>query len=133
MKKKVIKIHEEDYMVSFPNVGQMIEIEQLKLALTGGRYVEFAISNLFNHIFILDFADSIAYLSVLIPELQKDLKLKGWGSMDADEAKYLIEVYKEQFLPWFKPMLDDLYDYNKKEQAESNDKDKDGKAKSTEE
>ena len=98
-----------------------------------GRYVEFAISNLFNHIFVLDFADSIAYLSVLIPELQKDLKVKGWGQLDAGEAKYLIEVYKNQFLPWFKPMLDDLYDYNRKEQAESNDNDNNGEAESTQE
>ena len=61
MYKKLVKIDGNDYIINFPNVGQMIEIEQLKLAYTNGRYIEFAMSNLVNHIFILDFVDAVSY------------------------------------------------------------------------
>jgi hypothetical protein len=115
MNKKIIIFNDVPYTLGFPTVGQMIEIEQMKLAYTNGRYVEFAMSNLKNHIFILDYVDAVSYLSILIPELSKDLTLKSFTDVSLETTKDILKVYKEQFLPWFKPLLDDLYDYNKTE------------------
>ena len=126
MYKKLVKIDGNDYIINFPNVGQMIEIEQLKLAYTNGRYIEFAMSNLVNHIFILDFVDAISYLSVLIPELKKDLEIEEYTKMDAEKTKEIIRAYKEEFIPWFKPILEDLYDFNKKAEKVQKDDLEDG-------
>lgn len=114
MYKKLVKINGNSYMVNFPNVGQMIEIEQLKLAYTNGKYIEFAMSNLMNHIFILDFVDAISYFSVLIPELKNDFEIDNYTKLNGNSAKEIIRAYKEDFIPWFKPILDDLHDFNKK-------------------
>ena len=35
---KKFNIGEKSFTVSFPNVGQIIDVESLKQALTGGRY-----------------------------------------------------------------------------------------------
>lgn len=115
MKKLRLNIKGIEYLISFPNVGQMIDIEQLKLAYTQGKYVEFAMSNLMNHVFVLDFTDSICYLSTLIPELKDDMKITNWTQMSAEDTKEIMKAYKNQFLPWFKPLLDDLYSYNRQE------------------
>ena len=126
MYKKLVKIDGNDYIINFPNVGQMIEIEQLKLAYTNGRYIEFAMSNLVNHIFILDFVDAVSYLSVLIPELKKDLEIEEYTKMDSEKTKEIIRAYKEEFIPWFKPILEDLYDFNKKAEKVQKDDLEDG-------
>ena len=126
MYKKLVKIDGNDYIINFPNVGQMIEIEQLKLAYTNGRYIEFAMSNLVNHIFILDFVDAVSYLSILIPELKKDLGIEEYTKMDSEKTKEIIRAYKEEFIPWFKPILEDLYDFNKKAEKVQKDDLEDG-------
>lgn len=107
-----------DYEVLFPNIGQMMDIEQSKLSLTNNRYVDFALSPLMNHRFIMDYTDAISYLSNLIPTLKKDLGVEKWGDVQPSMSKAIIDVYKTQFLPWFKPLLDDLYDVAKKETDE---------------
>lgn len=105
---KVITLFGNDYIVKFPNVGQLMDIESLKMALTNNNYSEWAFSGLKIHIFQLDVADAIAYLSVLIPELKNDLGLKNWRELDALRSKKLVEEYKRTFIPWFKPLLDEL-------------------------
>lgn len=107
------------YEISFPNIGQMMDIEQSKMSLTNNRYIDFALSPLKNHQFILDYTDAISYLSNLIPTLKKDLGVEKWGEVQPSLSKSIISVYKSQFLPWFKPLLDDLYEVGKDERKES--------------
>jgi hypothetical protein len=125
MQKKVIDFTAiqggKEYEISFPNIGQMMDIEQSKLTLTNSRYIDFALSPLNNHVFILDFTDAISYLSNLIPTLKKDLGVEKWGEVQPEMSKAIIRIYKIQFLPWFKPLLDDLYSFNKEEKSEANE------------
>ena len=106
--QKVIKIKGTDYTAKFPTVGQLIDIEELKLSLSNGKYSIMAISQLKLHIFELDIIDAIASFAVLLPNLADDLKIKSWRTVDADLAKELMVEYKSQFLPWFKPLIDEL-------------------------
>lgn len=115
IKKTILQIKEKSYDVTFPNVGQLQDIEAFKIAFTNGRYVEMAFSGLKTQTFALDLADSIAYLSVLIPTLKDDLKVKHWRDLDPFIAKELVSVYKNDFLKWFKPIADDLYNFDKEE------------------
>jgi hypothetical protein len=105
---KNITLFGNDYIVKFPNVGQLMDIESMKMALTNNNYSEWAFSGLKIHIFQLDIADAISYLSVLIPELKNDLGLKNWRELDALRSKKLVEEFKKSFIPWFKPLLDEL-------------------------
>ena len=78
-----------------------------------------AMSPLTTHTFALDTADALAYLSVLIPELKKDLKVENWRRIDPFLAKELVTVYKKEFIPWFKPLIDDLYRYDQDDEPEA--------------
>lgn len=117
--QKLIKFNGNDYIVKFPNVGQFIDIENTKMVLSNGKYVEMALSVLKIHIFQLDMIDAIAYFSVLCPEMRENLGIKNWRDLDTDKAKELTSVYKEQFIPWFKPILDELLKIDEKDESKN--------------
>lgn len=113
IKKTNINVMGQDYEIQFPTVGQLQDIEAMKLALTNGRYTDMAIGGLTTQIFALDSADAISYLSVLIPELKDDLKVKNWRELNLISAKKLIVDYRN-LMKWLKPLLDDLYNFDEK-------------------
>ncbi len=119
---KVIKISGKEYDIPFPNVGQLMDIESFKMSYTNGKYTQMAFSPISNHIFALDVADSLAYFSILIPSIKEDLGIKNWREVDAQTAKKIVRVYKNDFIPWFKPLMDDLYEYDKDESKEESNK-----------
>lgn len=114
---KEIKIKGKSYMVHFPNVGEMLDIEKFKFAFSKGEYVNLAISPLKIHLFSLDLIDAISFFSVLIPELKNDLNVSDWNKIDKELMKELVKVFNTQFLPWYKPLYDELlnYDYGETE------------------
>ena len=93
--QKLITFRGSDYIVKFPNVGQFIDIENSKMFLTNGKYVDMAISVLKIHAFQLDIIDTISYFSVLIPELKEHLGIKNWRDLDAETSKELSLAYKK--------------------------------------
>lgn len=117
IKKTNVKILGKDYEVSFPTVGQLQDIEAMKLMMTNNKYTEMVIGGLTTNLFALDSADAIAYMSVMVPELKEDLKVRNWRELDALTAKKLIQDFKE-FMKWLKPLLDDLYNYDISEDGE---------------
>jgi hypothetical protein len=120
-KKTLIQIGDNDYEVQFPNVGQLQDIEAMKIALTNGRYVEMALSGLKTFNFALDSADAISYFSVLIPDLKNDLKVKSWRELDPFVGKTLIKAYKGKFMEWYKPIVDELYSFDEDEDSTDDD------------
>lgn len=106
--QKLIKFKGNDYIIKFPNVGQMIDIENNKMSLTNGRYADMAMSVLKIQIFQLDITDMISYFAILAPQIKEDLGLKNWRDMDAKLAKELVSVFKKDFIPWFKPLNNEL-------------------------
>jgi hypothetical protein len=117
--QRLIKFKGNDYIAKFPNVGQMMEIENNKMSLTNGKYVDMAMSALKIHVFQLDMVDTISYFSVLIPTIKEQLEIKNWRDLDANVAKELVLVYKKQFIPWFKPLLDDLLKIESDDESET--------------
>lgn len=119
MDKIIIRIGEIDYNIGFPTVGQMLEIESIKMAFTNGKYVDYAMSLLRNHTYLLDVADAIAYFSVLAPQLKINMKIDNWRDVPPQQMKILVVAYRDSFIPWYKPLIEDLYSYDKKEQIEN--------------
>lgn len=121
IKKTIVNVKGNDYEVQFPTVGQLQDIEAMKLALTNGRYADMALGGLTTNIFALDSADAISYFSVLIPTLKSDLNVKSWRDLDAMTTKQLIKDYKKFMKDWLKPLLDDLYNFDEEiEESEDN-------------
>jgi len=122
VKRTIVEICGNEYDVQFPNVGQLQDIESFKIAFTGGRYVDMALGGLRTQMYALDLADAIAYLSVLVPELKHDLKVKNWRELDPFVAKQVISDFKNNFLKWYKPIVDDLYNFDLSEVDEDDEK-----------
>ena len=112
IKTKLVNILGESYQVNFPNMGKLQDIEAFKIAYTNGKYLDMAMSGLKMHEFMLDVTDAVSYFSVLIPELKTNIGVKNWRDLDPELAKKLVKAYKSEFIPWFKPIVDDLCKYD---------------------
>lgn len=100
------------FIVKFPNVGQLIDIEGLKNALTGGRYGMFAASGIKSMYFVLDMVDAISFFSVMCPQLKKEVVGEqdvDYTQMNPEAVKPIVEVYRKQVLPWYSEIMSDLY------------------------
>jgi polyphosphate kinase len=122
VKTKLVNILGESYQVSFPTIGKLQDIEAFKMSYSNGRYVDMALSGLKIHEFMLDVTDAVAYLSVLIPELKANMGVKNWRDLEGDQAKKLVKSYKSEFIPWFKPIVEDLCKYEEAEDVSEQDK-----------
>jgi hypothetical protein len=110
MEKSIkVKVKEQEYVVKFPTVGQLLEIEALKMAYTNNTYGALVNGGLRSSAYALDMADCFATFQVMIPELAKDLGIKSFVNLDAFEAKKIVSVYTKQFQPWMVELLTDLY------------------------
>ena len=101
----VIKINDNSYTATYPNVGQKIKINALQQELTGGQYANMSSSLLQSQWDALEMVDVIAHFSVLIPNLIKDSKVS-LDQLDQRDFETLILAYKDQFLPWYKEWND---------------------------
>ena len=104
--KHIVKIDENSYPVTFPNVGQMMDIESMKYALTGNRYKEMALSTVRSTLYVLDLVDAIATFSVMIPDLIKDLTINNLLDMNPLESKKIVSAHKKYYKEFYKPLLD---------------------------
>lgn len=116
MEKSIkLQITGKDYVIKFPNVGQLMDIESLKSALTNGQYGELVRMNTRLSNSALDIADTIATFSVLIPEIKETLNVKTYTELDPFKAKDLVKCYKKQYFPWFNEINQELQDYGTEE------------------
>lgn len=107
-RSKKITIGEKSFIVNFPNVGQMIDIESMKQSLTGNRYGSMASSGIASMYLALDVADAIAFLTVCVPDMAKYYNITDYSSLPADKMNVYVNIYKEQILPWYNKILMEL-------------------------
>lgn len=109
----VINYNGKKFTIKFPNVGQMIDIESMKNALTGGKYGSFAASGIKSMYFVLDIVDTIAFLTVMCPKLRNFVTEEedniDYTQMKPETVKTLIDIYKKDILPWYSKILEQLY------------------------
>jgi len=96
-----IKLQENEYIVNFPNVGQVIDIEVKKSMYSARQYSYLALSNLKSSNYALDLIETIAIFTTLVPKLEEDLKVKSLFDLDLISIKELVDQYKKVFLPWY--------------------------------
>lgn len=104
--QKIIKVKGKDYTVIFPNIGQYYQIEVNKQRLSGGYYnallsnVTVASSN------ALDAIDIEATLSVVCPDLMKDLNVDSFGKLGLKDFQELRTLYTKEIYPFLKEGYD---------------------------
>lgn len=101
--RKPLKFTVKDnvYQIKSPTVGQLWQIEEMKAKLSNGQYGSVLRNRTFWSEYNLDNIDMFAYISVLVPQLIKDLKADDWTQLDPFDVSELKAAYKKQFLPWF--------------------------------
>ncbi len=106
--------------INYPNVGQLMEIENRKMSLTDGKYVEYVASPMKTRSmrFLIDLVDTLSHFSVLVPDLTKKLSVDTYLDIDPITAKSLVEVYQEQFIPWYSELLKVMYNIVEEDQQD---------------
>ncbi len=109
----VITHNGKKFIVKFPNVGQMMDIESLKVGLTGGKYGTFAASGIKSMYFVLDMVDAISFFSVMCPRLknfitEEDVEID-YTQMNPQSLKPLVDIYKTEVAPWYNRIMSELY------------------------
>lgn len=91
-----------EYSVSFPTVGQFYRIEATKQGLSHGYYNSMMMSPSSMTQQALDMIDIEATLSVLAPDLIKDLKVESFSDLDIRDYKMIRDEYCKVVAPFFK-------------------------------
>ena len=107
-RQKKFTIGEKTFIANFPNIGQIIDIESLKQALTNNRYGQMATSGIASMYYALDLVDAISFYQIVVPEVAKYYNIRNFASLSVDKSKDLIDAYQKQIKPWFDGMLNEL-------------------------
>lgn len=107
-REKKFSIGEKQFIAKFPNVGQIIDLESLKQALTNNRYGQMAISGISSMYNALDLVDAISFYQIVTPEVGKFYNIRNYAEMDLDKVQDLIHAYQEQIKPWYDQTMAEL-------------------------
>jgi hypothetical protein len=119
---RIVEFKGEKVTVPFPNVGQMIDMESLKQALTNGQYGIMAASGVRSMNFALDLVDAIVFLQIMCPAIATKRKIENYTSIPVNESKEIVDLYKKQIWPWYGEILKDLYGIDSEKPQETTGK-----------
>lgn len=95
----------KEYVVKFPSIGQIRDIESKKAILSNGVYGSMVRSLTPQSEHALNIIDIEANFSVLIPKLSEDMKC-AYSELGFKDYLELKKAYVDQFLPWYKGWFD---------------------------
>ena len=98
---KTFSIGKKHFDVTFPNVGQIIDMESLKQGLSSNRYGQMAASGIASNYYALDLIDMIAFYKVLCPEVTKYFNIENYADLDMQKANELLDPFKKELQPWY--------------------------------
>jgi hypothetical protein len=93
------------YTIKVPTAGDMIDIERLKMILSGGYYNEMMRTTTISAQESLLIIDIQACFSVLNPQLMADLKCEDVKKLSIEDYRVLKTAYLENFVPWWNNWL----------------------------
>jgi len=96
-----VEIQGVKFTLTFPNWGEIIDIETKKASLANNMYSALSRANTLVGNYALDYIDAVATFSILIPDLIKKMRIDSLLLLKMDEGVELITVYKESFFPWY--------------------------------
>ena len=87
------------YTIKRPNVGQIIDIEKMKLRLSGGQHTQMLYGDLQAQQ-AFAFTEMVATFTILLPDLQKHLLVGSLLELEQQQAGQLVQVYEKTVFPW---------------------------------
>ena len=118
VREKKITIGSRNFIVKFPNVGQLIDLESLKLAMTNNRYGNMAASGIASMYEALDMVDAIAFYTIVVPEVAKYYNIDNFSNAQIDNVSELVKVYLQDIKPWFNETMKELKNVSKDSNVE---------------
>lgn len=115
IQQQQINLLGETIIVSFPNVGQTLNIESLKTAISNGTYGDLVRANTIDSNFALDLIDSISVFSILVGDFNKKINVKSYTDLDLLTAKKIVKTYKKEFFPWYNDIMKELKSFDEDE------------------
>lgn len=112
------------FTAKFPNVGQIIDMESLKQALTNGRYGEMAKSGVASMFYALDLVDAIAFIQVCVPAASAYFDVRNYSELNIDESNDILEAYTKTIRPWYTEVFNELRKVSPMDGTEENSADK---------
>lgn len=100
-----VTLSQNTYIVKFPTVGQLLDIEAFKMVYSKDQYNKWMQAIWDNtatesQLLALEMSNMFAHLTVLIPELSKDLRVKSLRDLSQSDLKPFMETYQKQIRPW---------------------------------
>lgn len=105
--QKQIEVKGNRYTITFPNVGQFIEIKVLEKKLSQG-YSKELLMGLGEDIDAYLYVSSSAHIMVLMPDLIKDLKVNDLFELSLVDFEDLAKIYLEEIKPWLDSVKEGL-------------------------
>lgn len=96
---KVIKFRDSEFILSYPTVGQLIDIEVTQQHLSKGTLKELLLgldNSVETYLYIL----SYAYVSVLLPGILKNAKVNSLLELSIEDFQEIVDLYVDQIKPW---------------------------------
>lgn len=119
-KIKAFKIGQKQFTAKFPNVGQIIDLDALKQALSGNRYGSMAASGLSSAYYALDLIDAIAFYQIVCPEVGRYYDISNYAELDLEEMKDLMKAWKDEIQPWFVETMNEIRGISKQSIEDAN-------------
>ena len=107
-REKKFKVGERTFIVKFPNVGQIIDMESLKQALTNNRYGQMAASAVVSMYYALDLVDTIAFFQVCVPDAKKFFDVAEYTALSPERMDAFLEAYRKEIKPWYDRTMAEL-------------------------
>ena len=120
---KSFKIGQKQFTVKFPNVGQIIDLDAMKQALSGNRYGSMAASGLASAYYALDLIDAIAFYQVVCPEVGRYYDIKNYAEMELDKIEDLMKAWKDEIQPWFIDTMNEIRGVSKQSMEDADNTD----------
>lgn len=94
-----IKIGSNEYEIKYPNNGQLIDIERMKIQMTAGTHKEMIYGSGIAPLAGL-LTEAIATFSILIQDLSKDLNVSSLLELNPYQSKTILKAYEKSYYPW---------------------------------
>jgi len=110
--KLIVKGNE--YVMKFPTVGKIVEIDVQKSILSSGQYSILSTMGMETSAMALDKIDMQAVFNVLCPDLMKDLNVSNFDDLQIEDFNELRKIYNDKVVPWYLGVIDLIREAYKK-------------------
>ena len=105
---KKFTIDGRQFTVQFPNVGQIIDLDAMRQALSSNRYGAMAASCVKSSYYALDLIDAISFFQVVCPEVGRYFDIQNFATIDLVLAEKLLKPWREEIKPWYENTMDEI-------------------------